>query len=208
MLEYVCCSSAYVNKHDDQGYTKLHHAAMTGNFAECKSLVRLGADLDIRDQIYGGTAAIWASEEHPEIVKFLHEKGADIHACDKYGDSCVMLAAKGGQLDLVKYLYNQGANIHVLDKTGTSALMFAARKGHLDIVKFLQGCGVDIYVRTNNRRRTHLRLRGIELRVLKICDYKSPFLFKSMIFNVEFHWNILVINNETIALSLLYDPSL
>ena len=187
MLKHFWVSRDYVNKYDVQGYTKLHHVAMEGDMAKCQRLVELGADLDIRDKLFGATAAIWASEEHPDIVKFLHEKGADIHACDKYGDSCVMLAAKGGQLDLVKYLYNQGANIHVLDKTGTSALMFAARKGHLDIVKFLQGCGVDIYVRTNNRRRTHLRLRGIELRVLKICDYKSPFLFKSMIFNVEFH---------------------
>ena len=54
MLKYVCCSSAYVNKHDDQGYTKLHHAVMTGNFAKCKHLVRLGASV------------IWASEEHPD----------------------------------------------------------------------------------------------------------------------------------------------
>ena len=111
MLKYVCCSSDYVNKHDDQGYTKLHHAVMTGNFAKCKHLVRLGADLGIRDKTYGGRR--YCSD--PDIVKFLHEKGADIHACDKYGDSCVMLAAKGGQLDLVKYLYDQGAaNIHVL----------------------------------------------------------------------------------------------
>ena len=76
--------------------SKLHHAAMTGNFAKCKHLVRLGADLDIRDKTYGGRK--YCSD--PDIVKFLHEKGADIHACDKYGDSCVMLAAKGGQLDL------------------------------------------------------------------------------------------------------------
>ena len=85
-------------------------------------------------------------------------------------------------MGIVKYLYDQGANIHVLDKTGTSALMFAARKGHLDTVKFLHGCGVDIHIRTDDRRRTqtHLRLRGIEWRVLIKCDFKSPlFSFKA-----------------------------
>jgi ankyrin repeat protein len=81
-----------------------------------------------------------------EVVKQLHQKGADIHVTDKRGQTALHEAAKSGNLDVVKWLYEKGADIHVTDKRGQTALHDAAKSGNLDVVKWLDEKGADIHV--------------------------------------------------------------
>ena len=67
-------------------------------------------------------------EVNIEVVKYLHENGADITANDNY---VVICAAENGYLDMVKYLHENGADV----TTGNNyAVRWAARNGYLEVV--------------------------------------------------------------------------
>jgi ankyrin repeat protein len=59
-------------RHD--GQTALHSAAWTGDAELVRRLVALGADLDARDDRFGGRPVDWARHaQHPELVSLLEE---------------------------------------------------------------------------------------------------------------------------------------
>ena len=49
------------------------------------------------------------SKENEDIVKYLHQAGADINITNNDGNSALMLADKKFQEDIVKYLQEAGA---------------------------------------------------------------------------------------------------
>ena len=66
-------------------------------------------DLNIRDK-WGMTEVMRAaSEGHEDVVKYLHQAGADIDIRDNFGETAVMLAAEMGHRDIVRYLRAAGA---------------------------------------------------------------------------------------------------
>jgi len=68
------------------GMPLLHHVAAEGNLAVVAIAVRYGADLESRNK-EGETALGYAvSWEHPEVVRFLVEAGADVNAVEEAPD--------------------------------------------------------------------------------------------------------------------------
>jgi peptide-methionine (S)-S-oxide reductase len=61
--------------------TPLHHAAGSGSLGAVKVLVDAGADLAVRDRVYGGTPRDWAEHlGHDEIAAYLREKEGERRA--------------------------------------------------------------------------------------------------------------------------------
>ena len=68
-------------------------------------------------------------EGHLDIVKYLHQAGADINIMTQNGDTALMLAAycRGSFLtskeneDIVKYLHQAGADINITNNDGNSS---------------------------------------------------------------------------------------
>ena len=96
----------------------------------------------------------WVKYGHPEIVKFLINRGADIHAENDYA---VRYASYRGYLDVVKYLVENKANIHAKDDY---AVRFASGGRHLEVVKFLVDKGANIHAKDD-----------YALRCASICGY-------------------------------------
>ena len=66
-----------------------------------------------------------------EVVKYLHENGADITA---HGNEAICRAVAGGYLAMVKYLHRHGADIAACDHR---IVRWAAKYGYTDIVRYL-----------------------------------------------------------------------
>lgn len=90
----------------------------------------------------GSTPIIVAAEKgHWDIVKYLHEHGADIFATDNTGRSPLYFAVWNGTLPEVKYLHELGADLHQLTITGESLLQVAERKRRRQVRDYLKNIG-------------------------------------------------------------------
>ncbi|KAI0862797.1 hypothetical protein F4860DRAFT_97630 [Xylaria cubensis] len=68
-----------------------------GHEVIARLLIKEGADLESRGEIYGRTPLWWAAEGgHAEVVKLLLERGADLEAKDNIGKTPLAIAAEGG----------------------------------------------------------------------------------------------------------------
>ena len=88
-----------LNSKDSSGRTSLSYAVEKGYEAVVKLLVEKGAELETKDEEYGGwTPLSWAaSRGHEEVVKLLLEKGAELETKDKYyGQTPLLYAAWRG----------------------------------------------------------------------------------------------------------------
>ena len=74
------------------------------NLDAIKSLIKVGADIDIIG--YGGITPLMlaAGNGHLNIVKFLVEAGANIDAIGQHGDTALECAKSSGRLEIVNYL--------------------------------------------------------------------------------------------------------
>ena len=116
-----------------------------GHLEEVKSLIKQGADVNVKDND-GNTALISSSYNgHLEI-----EQGADVEAKDKTGKTALIESSSNGCLDIVKCLLDNGADVEAKDKTGKTALIWSSNNGHLDIVKYLIEQGADVNVKNND----------------------------------------------------------
>ena len=124
---------------DENGTTGLIEAAKSGHRELVGLLLDNGAEIEGRDEKFGGTALIWAVlRGRTETVELLLEKGADISAAeDKNGMPALILAAMQGQTDTIKFLLEKDADIDSRDKDGRSALMWAAHHGQVAAVEVL-----------------------------------------------------------------------
>lgn len=106
-----------------------------------------------------------AQEGNLEIIKHLHENGADLHVNE---DQLLRITAYFGYLDIVKYLVEEhGANVHA-KKEG--ALCQAAYGGKLEVVKYLvEEHDADVYA--DNQGALLLASAGGSLEVVKyLCE--------------------------------------
>ena len=119
----------------------MFEAAMAGNNARVKQLLRKGWDVNTRFED-GFTALMFAAGSgHTETTKILIDSGADVNARFEDGFTALMLAAEKGHAEIVRILNNAGADVNAKNKAGGTALMVAAAQGHTEIVEILKQAG-------------------------------------------------------------------
>ena len=122
--------------------TWLHVAASQGQLEIAKLLIKLGADVNIKGGVFGGSALKEAaSDGHIEIVKLLLLSGAELDVSEPERNP-LFGAIYGGHLDIVKLLVEHGIDIHIL-YNGTSmrnmdAIAFATELGQNEIADLLK----------------------------------------------------------------------
>ena len=78
MMEKLLAAGANANQRLPNGETPLMMAARNGNVAALRVLLDHKADANLKENLRGTTALMWAVEQsHPEAVKLLIERGAD-----------------------------------------------------------------------------------------------------------------------------------
>ena len=135
-VEFLLQQKMDVNARRGDGSSALHTAALRGDVATMRLLLRLGAEIEAKSNdkssvLHFAVAAAAASSPAAgkEVVKFLleekHVKNAD-EAKDG-GETVVHLAVRGGDVDFLEFLVSKdvGANVRATREDGATALHVA-----------------------------------------------------------------------------------
>lgn len=136
-------------------------ASSKGDVGKVRSLVAVGADINVRDRNGDSALERAADKGCLDIVKFLVEKGAEVNNYNADNWTPLMSACNRGYFEVVKFLVENGASIDFAARFGKfderTPLMQAAFCGHEEIVKLLIEKGADAGY-TNKKGETALSL--------------------------------------------------
>jgi ankyrin repeat protein len=148
---------------------ELIEAAGENNQPEVRRLLSVGADVNAKDRRRRDRTPIHkaSSKGHLQVVKVLHEHGADMEATTIYGQTALHLSCGNDHLAVVTELLSpsdsngatsilgkrksrRGANIEAKNNYGETPLHIASIGGYLPVVKALVSGGADILAVNNN----------------------------------------------------------
>lgn len=132
---------------------ELFDAAMEGDSAKVKRLVKARADVNYTESIPkegGGHIDEWSPlmsatvAGKPEIVRMLVSSGAWVNYMNSLAVGPLWLAANRGDLEIVKYLAKHGAYVNNSNYEDVTPLMAAAMNGHIGVTGFLIASGAAV----------------------------------------------------------------
>ena len=124
---------------DDNGWTKIHHAAKNGKYEEIKALAERGINIHLKTHEGKNCLHIAAANGQSNLCKtliFRHE--FDINMIHNGGWTALHFSVQNGSHELVKFFTDQGADIHRKTNNGVTCLHIAAAHGHLNLCKTLK----------------------------------------------------------------------
>ena len=124
---------------DDNGWTKIHHAAKNGKYEEIKALAERGINIHLKTHEGKNCLHIAAANGQLNLCKtliFRHE--FDINMIHNGGWTALHFSVQNGSHELVKFFTDQGADIHRKTNNGVTCLHIAAAHGHLNLCKTLK----------------------------------------------------------------------
>jgi CubicO group peptidase (beta-lactamase class C family) len=120
----------------------LWDAADDGDVAAVEAAVQAGANvnaLDTRTSRNGRYALNWAAvKDHPEIIRFLLQKGAVINAQNLTGFTALHHAAEVNSRAAAEALLQAGADTNLRNAQGETAADVARRKGNADLAVLIE----------------------------------------------------------------------
>lgn len=125
--EAIMTDPQSVREKDRQGFTALHHAAVSGHVDTVELLLEKGAMLEWVGSRGESALYLAASKGHADVVKVLLEAGADPNRASATKTTPLHKAAMAGDLETVKLLIGAGADISAEDRSGRTALDLAER---------------------------------------------------------------------------------
>ncbi|KIX07333.1 uncharacterized protein Z518_01986 [Rhinocladiella mackenziei CBS 650.93] len=129
---------------DPRGMTPLIAIAREGRIDMMRSLLGLGAEVDLSDSDNRTPLSYVAGRGHLNAARFLIDTGANLDLKDKYGRTPLFWAVEGGHQALVDLLLENGADPRSEDSSGRTALFWAARGGSSDVMRSLLKKVVDV----------------------------------------------------------------
>ena len=116
----------------------LHAAAVGGQLAVAKELLKRGATVDLPHN-HGGTALVGAAAGgQPAALLLLLEHSANPDLQNDGGFTALMEAAHEGHEACAKALLRANANTELLTKSGRTALQLAEAQGHTAIAELIR----------------------------------------------------------------------
>ncbi len=143
--QQIRSSGSSINARDIFGRTALWWAALKGDAASVSTLLHLGADHNIADEVRAPPIHAAVQSGSVEVVQLLLQSGADATVADSWGSTTLMLAIWHNDQCLINLLYDNGVDIDARDKClGQTALCFAAKTNQVDSAKFLLQLGAEL----------------------------------------------------------------
>lgn len=136
---------------DNKGERLLNWAVYKESTPFVKTLIELGADVNIKD-IDSDSPLHWAvSVNDTETIKLLIDAGADVNAKNKWGDSPLHRAiGMDEDVQKIKLLIDAGADINLRDNSGKIPLYWAIIRSRLEVAEILIQAGSDLDAKTNS----------------------------------------------------------
>lgn len=87
----------------------------------------------------GTTAFCWASwQGHLDVMKLLHQRGADAHKANSFGCTAVLWCAQGeGNVETMDWLHSIGLSLTTTNSNGHGALHKSAQRKRRDLCEWL-----------------------------------------------------------------------
>ena len=105
---------------------QLFTAAATGDHSFIKFLVRLGVDVNKRDENGNTPRMISSMNGQNQCLSACIEAGADVNSTNDDGDTTLISAAKLGHKECVSALILAGADVNAIGQRNNTALMWAS----------------------------------------------------------------------------------
>jgi uncharacterized protein len=138
-------AGAPVNPREIKVWPPLAEAAHARQIGIMKTLLKAGANVDVRD-LQGPYLALYGYFD-THVLRVLLEAGADPNARDGEGKTALMEASGYGYEDAIKLLIEHKADVNLQDNSGRSALMHAAAGNYVDAIPYLLRNRADLYAK-------------------------------------------------------------
>jgi len=115
-----------LNVRDARGRTALMAATYANQPGAVELLLWAGADVDLQDDMLNNPFLYAGAEGLMEILKLVHEAGADPTIRNRYGGVAIIPASEKGHLDAVRYLLEETeVDVNHINDLGWTALLEA-----------------------------------------------------------------------------------
>uniref|UniRef100_A0A7S3G4Q3 Uncharacterized protein n=1 Tax=Palpitomonas bilix TaxID=652834 RepID=A0A7S3G4Q3_9EUKA len=128
-----------VNELDEKGFSPLHVAAAYGSSTNVKSLLELGAAVNVKTK--DECTPLWFAcfANHPDCAELLLLKGAEVEGYSQ--EPCLYVAACVGSTRLCDLLVQRGADVNCREAIGMTPVIGASENGHADALSYLLASG-------------------------------------------------------------------
>ncbi|CAG2207338.1 unnamed protein product [Mytilus edulis] len=130
--------------------TPLHFAAGYGKMDVVRYLISIGVDINVKSQLQllenpkigqyfsGFPPLLYAARQnHPDVVEYMLQHGANPNLVRDHGGSPMLLAADRGHTEVIKKLLKYYGDPDLCCDHGTTPIILAAEGGHVESVMAL-----------------------------------------------------------------------
>ncbi|KAJ9598100.1 hypothetical protein L9F63_026796 [Diploptera punctata] len=148
LLDY----NASINAIDDVGYTAVSLASSEGKTDVVETLLKRGANTEIRTHLNKRTSLILAAiRGRGPVMELLIKHGVPINETDKNNDTALTFAAYLGLTNVVELLLERGADTEVAGgQNNRTPLIHAAACGYIKILELLLKFNASVNARDEN----------------------------------------------------------
>ena len=123
---------------DKDGWTALHHSAISGSYELFIYFVAMGTDIECKNNLGWNSLHLAARYGHFDLCKILVNKHKfNVQLTDKDGWKPLHHSARSGSYELLTYFVHMGSDIESKNNLGWNCLHIAAQNGHLELSKKL-----------------------------------------------------------------------
>lgn len=141
--EYLVIAGANLDVENDEGWTPIFDAVVSGNIKLVELMLERGGDFN-KEDIYGNIPIFYTNDEDI-LLKLLEIKGYNLNMRNKKNENIFgeiyLRAVENGYVNVVKKLFELGVNPYYMSYSD-SAISIAKEKNNLEMIELLQSKGL------------------------------------------------------------------
>ena len=141
--EYLVIAGANLDVENDEGWTPIFDAVVSGNIKLVELMLERGGDFK-KEDIYGNIPIFYTNDEDM-LLKLLEIKDYNLNMRNKKNENIFgeiyLRAVDNGYVNVVKKLFELGVNPYYMSY-GDSAISIAKEKNNLEMIELLQSKGL------------------------------------------------------------------